>query len=164
MMEEPIEVLEDFIKSNPDVRELKRALAVKYVKLNKTYREIMELLNVSIGFIHKWVHLYDLEGTKGLRLRYQGSKGYLSPAETGEVLEWLQEKSQYSLQELQQHVQTKYGVVYQSAQSYYTLFKQGRIHWKKAQASNPKRDPQQVSEKQTEIKKSNNLVGRNGNG
>lgn len=130
-MEEPIKVLEDFIKSNPDVREMKRAIAVKYVKLNKTYREIMGLLTVSIGFIHKWVHIYNLEGTRGLRLRHQGSKGYLSPAETAEVVRWLQEKSHYSLQELQQYVQAKYGVVYQSPQSYYTLFKQGRIHWKK---------------------------------
>ncbi len=45
-MVEPITILEEFIKSNPDTRELKRALTVKFVKLGKNYREIMELLGV----------------------------------------------------------------------------------------------------------------------
>jgi hypothetical protein len=44
--------LEDFIQGNPDAREVKRALAVKW-SLSGSYRQIRKLLNVYLGFISK---------------------------------------------------------------------------------------------------------------
>ena len=46
-----MESLTDFIRSNPDPRELKRALAVKMVQQNYSYYQIRDTLGVSLGFI-----------------------------------------------------------------------------------------------------------------
>ena len=46
-----MESLTEFIRSNPDPRELKRALAVKMVKQNYSYYQIRDTLGVSLGFI-----------------------------------------------------------------------------------------------------------------
>ena len=46
--------LEDFIQGNPDAREVKRALAVKWSLSGISYRQIIKLLNVYLGFISKW--------------------------------------------------------------------------------------------------------------
>ena len=152
-MTEPMIILEDFIKSNPDARELKRALAVKFVKLGKNYREIMKLLDVSLGFISKWRQIYDEEGTVGLKLGYAGRASYLNPEETNAVIEWLEEGETWTLEELRTHLSQEYGVVYKARRSYYDLFKLARISWKKTQKGNPKKDPVQIAKKQAEIKK-----------
>jgi len=152
-MTEPITILEDFIKSNPDARELKRALAVKFVKLGKNYREIMGLLNVSLGFISKWQQIYKEKGTAGLKLGYEGRASYLNPEETKAVIEWLKEGETWTLEQLRAHLRQEYKVVYKSRRSYYDLFKLARISWKKTQKGNPKKDPVQIAEKQAEIKK-----------
>lgn len=152
-MTEPITNLEDFIKSNPDARELKRALAVKFVKLGRNYREITELLDVSLGFISKWQQIYDAKGTVGLKLGYEGRASYLNPEETEAVIEWLKEGETWTLEQLRAHLRQEYGVVYKARRSYYDLFKLARISWKKTQKGNPKKDPVQIAEKQAEIKK-----------
>jgi putative transposase len=152
-MTEPIIILNNFINSNPDARELKRALAVKYVKLGKSYREIMELLNVSLGFISKWRHIYEAQGIGGLKLGYKGRASYLSREETEAVIEWLKKGGFWTLEQLRNHLHQEYGVVYKARRSYYDLLKQAGISWKKTQKGNPKKDPLQVAAKQAEIKK-----------
>ena len=158
-MTEPMTILEDFIRSNPDARELKRALAVKFVKLGKNYREIMELLDVSIGFISKWRQIYDEKGTSGLKLGYAGRASYLNPEETKSVIEWIEERETWTVEQLRTHLSQEYGVVYKARRSYYDLFKLARISWKKTQKGNPKKDPVQIAKKQAEIKK-NSLLGQ----
>ena len=152
-MVEPIAILEEFIKNNPDTRELKRALAVKFVKLGKNYREIMELLGVSLGFISKWRQIYDEKGTIGLKLGYEGRASYLTPEETEAVIEWLKKGDSWTLEQLRTHLRQEYGVAYKARRSYYALFKLARISWKKTQKGNPKKNPEQIAEKQVEIKK-----------
>lgn len=154
-MTEPrtIQELNAFIEGNPDPRELKRALAVKFVKLGKSYREIMELLNVSLGFISKWRHIYEAQGPDGLKLGYEGRTSYLSPKETEAVIEWLKKGELWTLEQLRNHLQQEYGVGYKARRSYYDLLKRARISWKKTQKGNPKKDPLQVAIKQAEIKK-----------
>jgi putative transposase len=49
-----LEVLNDFIDSNRDARELKRAVAVQMFLKGYKHREIGESLGVSSGFISKW--------------------------------------------------------------------------------------------------------------
>jgi putative transposase len=46
--------LEDFIQGNPDAREVKRALAVKWSWSKISFRQLINLLNVSLEFISKW--------------------------------------------------------------------------------------------------------------
>lgn len=150
--------LNDFIKSNPDARELKRALAVSFIKLGKNYREIAKLLNVSLGFISKWRQIYEAEGVSGLKLGYKGRESYLSPKETEAVVEWLKKGEIWSLAQLRNHVYQEYNVVYKARRSYYDLFKQSGISWKKTQKGNPKKNPQQIAEKQAKIKKTSRLV------
>lgn len=44
---------------------------------------------------------------------------------------WLEAKNYWNLAELQRHIQDQYHVVFDSKQSYYTLFEQAGISWKK---------------------------------
>ncbi len=139
--------LKQFIDSNPDARELKRALAVQMVQQNYRYEDIQAVLQVSLGFISKWKQRFADEGVQGLRLAYQGASPYLSAEQRTEVLAWLQQKQYWHLPELQQHLDETYGVVFASKQSYYELFHAAGIRWKKTQTTNPKRNPELVEKK-----------------
>ena len=139
--------LTEFIRSNPDPRELKRALAVKMVKQNYSYHQIADTLGVSVGFISNCQQKFENEGIEGLKLKYQGSQSYLSPQERQEVIDWLKEKNYWQLSELQTRIEVTYGVVFASLQSYYSLFAQAGISWKKTQKSNPRKNPDLVKKK-----------------
>lgn len=139
--------LTEFIQSNPDPRELKRALAVQMAMQEYTYYEIRDVLGVSLGFISKWRQTYEQQGLTGLSLRHQGSKGYLTSEQRQAAVKWLQQKNYWNLGELQQYVEAQYDVVFESKQSYYSLFAQAGISWKKTQKCNPKADPQVVEKK-----------------
>lgn len=142
-----LEELNKFIQSNPDPRELKRAIAVQMFLQAYKHREIQEILGVSSGFISKWSQLYQRLGVSGIRLGYLGSAGYLEPSQRQAVLVWLQTKDYWDLAQLQGHIQDEYDVVFDSKQSYYTLFEQAGISWKKTQKRNPKEDPALVQKK-----------------
>lgn len=135
------------IQSNPDSRELKRATAVTMYLQGYKHREIQDVLSVSSGFISKWTQLYQQLGAAGLRLRHQGSVGYLDETQRQAVITWLQSKAAWNLLELQNYLQHEYDVVFSSKQSYYTLFHEAGISWKKTQKRNPKADPILVLQK-----------------
>ena len=139
--------LNDFIRSNPDARELKRAVAVQMFLKGYKHREIGESLGVSSGFISKWTGRYKPLGISGLKLGYSGSIGYLEPEQRQAVITWLKSKNYWNLAELQAHIEQEYKVVFDSKQSYYTLFEQAGIRWKKTQKRNPKADPELVEKK-----------------
>jgi len=139
--------LKTFIQSNPDSRELKRATAVVMFLQGYKHREIQAILAVSSGFISKWTQLYELLGVSGLKLGHRGSTGYLEREQRQAILAWLQSKNEWNLSELQTHLRTEYKVVFESKQSYYTLFEQASIRWKKTQKCNPKTDPVLVEKK-----------------
>lgn len=139
--------LNDFIHSNPDARELKRAVAVQMFLKGYKHREIGESLGVSSGFISKWTQRYEQLGVSGLNLRYPGSVGYLEPEQRQSVVTWLQSKNYWNLAELQGYIEQEYEVVFDSKQSYYRLFEQAGISWKKTQKCNPKADPTLVEKK-----------------
>lgn len=142
-----LEDLNAFIHSNPDARELKRAVAVQMFFKGYKHREISESLGVSSGFISKWSQRYEESGVPALQLGYSGSVGYLDSEQRQEVIAWLKSKNYWNLTELQQHIEQKYEVVFNSKQSYYTLFKHAGISWKKTQKRNPKADPELVEKK-----------------
>ena len=139
--------LNDFIRSNPDAGELKRAVAVQMFLKGYKHREIGESLGVSSGFISKWTRAYEQLGVLGLKLGYTGSVGYLEPEQRQSVLSWLKSKNYWNLGELQGYIEQEYEVVFNSKQSYYTLFEQAGISWKKTQKYNPKKDPKFVEKK-----------------
>ena len=139
--------LNEFIQSNPDPREMKRGVAVKMFLEGYKHREIQAILGGSSGFISKWTQRYELLGVSGLRLGYSGSFGYLQPEQRQGVLTWLQSKDYWNLAELQGHIQDEYEVVFESKQSYYRLFADAGISWKKTQKRNPKEDPALVQKK-----------------
>ena len=91
-----MEELDALIESNPDPRELKRALAVGMAIEGYKHREIIKILQVSSGFISKWKQEFILKGIEGLKLKHQGSRGYLSQSEKQQVLRWLENKSEWN--------------------------------------------------------------------
>ena len=139
-----MEDLVEFIQSNPEPRELKRALAVQMVLKGYVDRQITEILQVSDSFISKWWLVFKIKGLLGLRLSYQGSKSYLSVQQRQAVINWLQQKNYWNLGELQQYISSAYGIRFKSRQSYYELFAVAGISWKKTKKCNPKKDPELV--------------------
>jgi putative transposase len=142
-----MQLLENFIKNSQDKREIQRAMAVKMLLCGYKHEEIMPILGVSSGFISTWKKAFFKNGVDGLKLGYKGSKGLLNEMQREEVIEWLQTKEKWTLNELEYQIAAKYGVTFASKQSYYDLFEAARIRWKKAQASNPKHDPDKVASK-----------------
>jgi len=53
-----LEELTEFIQSNPEPRELKRAITVSMQLQGYKQREIQEILSVSSGFISKWTQIF----------------------------------------------------------------------------------------------------------
>lgn len=142
-----METLEQFIESNPDAVELKRALAVQMSQRGYTYREIRDVLQVSIGFISACWQRYTRDGVEGLRSNYWGTTGYLSAQQKQELFTWLGQQEAWTLEEVINHIEQEYEVVYQSPQSYYTLLKQAGFSWKKAQPVHPDKNENLIEKK-----------------
>ena len=136
-----------FLAEKRDSREYRRALAVKLALLGYRYEAICEMLDVTIGFVSQSKKAYETHGIAGLTLKYQGTQPYLSASERQAVIDWLKNEHEWSVEHLQQHLQTTYDVVFQSRQSYYQLLADAEITYKRAQRSNPKTDPEQVAAK-----------------
>lgn len=145
--------LQRFIQTTQDSRELKRALAVQNTLAGRSWAEVAVELGVKESFIGTWRWRYKREGITCLSLGYQGSEGYLTGPEKVAVLAWIKEQKRWDLQALSRHITTTYGVTYKSSQSYYALFKDARISWKKSQDRQPKADPKKIATKREEIKK-----------
>ena len=123
-------LIEDFIATNPDPRELKRALVVKMRLEGLKHREIQTILGVESSYISRWEKRYREEGLTGIKLKYKGSAGYLNKKQREAVMSWLKQKTGINISELIDHVEQCYGVVYCSCQSYYNLFKNAGVSWR----------------------------------
>ncbi len=134
-----------------ECRECKRALAVKLDLLGFASAFIEELLNVSASFVRKWRVRYRKYGVDSLYEQYKGSEGYLSPAERTEVLAFLMTKDYYGFDQLCAYVEEHYGVVYTSRQSYYDLFHEAHISWKKTEHAHPDHDETKVLARREEL-------------
>ncbi len=141
--------LQEFIQSNPDPRELKRAIAVNLSQQEMSHAQIQQALGVSSGFISKWTKIYACQGVSGLKLGYKGSQGYLSEQQRQSVIDRLKGQNYWNLSELEGHIWQHYGVRFKSRQSYYDLFHAAGLSWKKSQKRNPKKDPNLVQKKRT---------------
>jgi transposase len=152
-LEKEIKELDEWIKTNPDSRELKRALAVKLTLKGWTYRAITSILNVSNSFISKWKSQFEQRGIEGLKLSYKGAKSYLTQEQKQEVFSWLYQQEYWDLSELECYLIDQFDVVFKSSTSSYDLLKEAKISWQKAQPKNPLQDPDLVKKKNQEINK-----------
>lgn len=135
-------------------REIKRAVAVKMVLQGFQTKDICELLDVSDAFVSKWKIIYHQQGAEGWRLHYRGSEGFLTDVQREEVIvEWRCRES-CGVGELRDWIESRYGVVYTSKQSYYDLLAEMAMSWRKAPPENPQRDESRVLAKRDDIKKS----------
>ncbi len=149
--EKQIRILKDFIKSNPEPRELRRAIAVKLALEGYVYRRIKKILEVSIGFISKWKTAFKNGGLEAIKSGYKGAKSYLNQSERQEVIAWLIKQEAWDISELEIYLIEQYDVVFQSRQSYYQLLKEARITWQKGEQINPRQDEELISKKNREI-------------
>lgn len=146
-----MDTLEQFIQSNPDSRELKRALAVQMSQRGHNYREIRDVLQVSVGFVTHCCQRYQSTGVDGLKSKYGGTQGYLNAEQKQELLEWLNQKEAWTIEEVVAHIEDTYKVIYRSQQSYYALLKQAGFSWNKSHPVHPGRDEAQVEEKKLKL-------------
>lgn len=84
-------------------------------------------------------------------LNYKGAQSYLQPDQRVVVIAWLKEQKTWNVEQLQQYLETTYGVTFQSRQSYYELLAAAGITWKKAQRAHPSKDPAEVAKKKERL-------------
>src|SRR4028118_1107270 len=85
--------IENFIASNLDPRELKRAASIRMLIEGVCRETIQKILGVLSPFISKWKINYALHGIEGLLLNHQGSRGKLKPEERAEIIQGLTNKN-----------------------------------------------------------------------
>ncbi|WP_250126620.1 helix-turn-helix domain-containing protein [Chroococcidiopsis sp. CCMEE 29] len=103
--------LEEFIQSNRNHRELKRAIAVQMSQRGHTHREIRDVLQVSVGFVTTCCQRYEANGVEGLKVNYWGTQGDLTPEQKQEILKWLTQKDAWLLEEVVQQIEDARGGV-----------------------------------------------------
>ncbi len=155
-----MEELLNFIDTARDARELKRAIAVKLTLEGYVHAEIIKILNVTSGFISKWKQAFEAYGVEGILLGYQGSTGYLYKEQRQEVIEWLQQKDHWLLEELSTHLSQEYDVEFKSRQSYYDFFTQAGLSWKKTQKRNPKHNAEAVAAQKKSLTNACSIIRR----
>ena len=136
---------------------IRRALAVKMIKLNYSIEEICNLLSVKKSFIEKWRAIYNKEGAKNLTSKYKGSKGFLNKEQLENIDSFIKAKDSCRLEELISYIKDKYDFCYKSKQSYYDLLTDAGMSWKKTEKLNPKKDDELVAQKKEEIKKNSKV-------
>jgi putative transposase len=156
--------LAQLIAETTDVRELKRALSVNLGEGGMATEAIGEVLQVTPRSVRKWRRRYEREGVEALRVRYRGSESYLRVEQRQEMEDWLGAQETVTLEEVRDEIEARYGIVYQSKQSYYDLLGASGLSYHRTEKSNPKRDEAQVVERREEIKKNWHRVGKRSSG
>ncbi len=145
--------LDEIINEATDAREVKRALSVKMGKQGFSAAQICQVLNVSPQYVSKWKGQYEAEGAPPLRLGYRGSESFLTVEQQAEIAQWSEGQETLTVAAVRDYVEERYGVVYQSQQSYYDLLEAGGMSYHRSEKVNPKRDEAQVVARREEIKK-----------
>lgn len=141
------------IEETSDVRELKRALSVKLRESGLATEAVGEVLQVTPRAVRAWRQRYEREGVEGLRVRYRGSESYLSVEQRQEIEDWLGRQETITVEEVRDEIEARYGIVYQSKQSYYDLLEASGLSYHRTEKGNPNRNEAQVLERREEIKK-----------
>ena len=145
--------LTQFIEETRDVRELKRAVSVKLREGGMATEAVSAVLHVPPRTVRAWSQRYEREGVEGLRVQYRGSESYLSVEQRQEIEDWLGAQETITVEEVRDEIEARYGVVYQSKQSYYDLMEASGLSYHRTEKGNPQRNEAQVLERREEIKK-----------
>ena len=145
--------LAQLIEETTDGREVKRAVSVKLGEEGMATEAIGAVLQVTPRAVRKWRRRYEREGVEGLGVRNRGSESYLSLEQRQEVEDWLGAQETITVDEVRDELEARYGIVYQSRQSYYDLLDASGLSYHQTEKSNPKRNEAQVLERREEIKK-----------
>jgi putative transposase len=145
--------LAQLIEETTDVRELKRAVSVKLGEKGMATEAIGAVLQVTPRAVRKWRRRYEREGGEGLEVRNRGSESYLSVEQRQEIEDWLGAQETITVEEVRDEIEARYGIVYQSKQSYYELLDASGLSYHRTEKGNPKRDEAQGLERREEIKK-----------
>jgi putative transposase len=145
--------LAKLIEETRDVRELKRAVCVKLREGGMATAAVGELLHLPPRTVRAWYQRYEREGVEGLRLHYRGSESYLSVEQRQEIEDWLGTQETITVEEVRDEIEARYGISYQSKQSYYDLLEASGLSYHRTEKGNPKRNQAQVLERREEIKK-----------
>merc|ERR1712117_281635 len=110
-------------------------------------------MGVCSGFISKWKQAFMNDGIEGIKLGYKGAQSYLTSKEKKLVLGWLKAKNSWNINELEYYIAEEFKVTFSAKSSYYDLFHEAGISWKKSQKKNPRKDPEAVALKKKKIDK-----------
>jgi putative transposase len=152
--------LTKLIEETTDVRELKRAVSVKLREGGMLTAAVGEVLQVPARTVRAWYQQYEREGVEGLRVKYRGSESYLSVEQRHEMEDWLGAQETITVEEVRDEIEARYGIIYQSKQSYYDLMDASGLSYHRTEKGNPKRNEAQVRERREEIKKNWHRGGR----
>ena len=92
----------------------------------------------------KWKGQYEAEGAAALQLGHRGSEGYLREEDRQEIVQWIGAHETVSVEAVRDYVEDRYGVVYQSKQSYYELLDASGLSYHRTEKGNPNRNEAQV--------------------
>ena len=145
--------LAKLIEETTDVRELKRALSVKLSEEGMATEAIGAVLQVTPRAVRQWRKRYKREGVEGLHVRYRGSESYLSVEQRREIEEWLGSQETITVDEVRDEIEARYGIIYQSRQSYYALLDASGLSYHRTEKGNPNRNEAQILERREESKK-----------
>ncbi len=146
-----LDKLEEFLTTTKDIKEWKRAQTVKLRLLGNSYQSIANNLGVSYRFIAKISAKYLKQGLEGLKLAYKGSKPFLTPEQKQEVKQWLEPLERRNISELERHLIEKYNVSFKSKQSYYSILRESKLTWQKANKENSRKDEEKIRIRNKEL-------------
>lgn len=152
--------LAQLIEETTDVRELKRAVSVKLGVGGMAAEAVGAVLQVTPRAVRKWQRRYEREGVAGLEVRNRGSESYLGVEQRHELDAWLEAQETITGEAVRDEIEARYGIVYQSQQSYYELLDASGFSYHRTEKSNPKHNEAQVLARREEIKKTGTAVGR----
>ena len=135
------------------MRGLKRALSVKLGAEGMATEAIGRVLQVTPRAGRKWRRCYEREGGEGIPVKYRGRESYRSVEQRQEVEDWRGAQETITLEEVCDELEARYGIVYQSKQSYYDLLDARGLSYHRTEKGNPNRNEAQGLERREEIKK-----------
>ncbi|MEG4196901.1 hypothetical protein [Microcoleus sp. Pol12A5] len=89
--------------------------------------KIQKILNVSATFISQCKMKFIENGVEELKLKYQGSKAYLSQAQRREIINYLDPQVYLSLQEFREYIEDKYDARFKSNLLYINYLMKQRL-------------------------------------
>jgi len=143
---------------------LKRAISVKLREEGMSTEAVGEILHVPARTVRAWVQRYEREGVEGLRVQYRGSESYLRVEQRQAIEDWLGAQETITVEEVRDEIEARYGIVYQSKQSYYDLMEASGLSYHRTEKGNPRRNEAQVRERREEIKKNWHRAGERSSG